>query len=243
MTFDEPSPTPRHLTRRRLMHGTLLGGLAVAVAGGTGTAWAAPRSSDWAALAASISGQVILPAQRTAFTQAKQIFNTRYDGSSPVAVVAPKTVADVQRCMAFAVKHRLRVATRSGGHSYTGASAASGLVVVDLRRLDGGIGYDSGSGLATVTPASTLYAVAGGLAQQGRSVPVGTCATVGVAGLTLGGGLGSTRGYTGSPVTPSRPRPWCCRTAKSSPLRQENGTISTGRCAAEVVGTSGSSRR
>lgn len=190
MTFDEPSPAPWHLTRRRLLQGTLVGGLAVAVAGGTGTAWAAPRSSDWAALAASISGQVILPAQRAAFTQAKQIFNTRYDGSTPVAVVAPKTVADVQRCMAFAVKHRLRVATRSGGHSYTGASAASGLLVVDLRRLDGGIGYDGGSGLATVTPASTLYAVAGGLAQQGRSVPVGTCATVGVAGLTLGGGLG-----------------------------------------------------
>jgi hypothetical protein len=59
------------------MQGTLLGGLAVAVAGGTGAARAAPRSSDWAALAASISGQVVLPAQRAAFTQAKQIFNTR----------------------------------------------------------------------------------------------------------------------------------------------------------------------
>lgn len=123
-----------------------MGGLAVAVAGGTGAARAAPRSSDWAALAAS----------------------------TPVAVVAPKTVADVQRCVAFAVKHRLRVATRSGRHSYTGASAASGLVVVDLRRLDRGIGYDGESGLVTVTPASTLSAVAGGLAEQGRSVPVGT---------------------------------------------------------------------
>ncbi|WP_207838509.1 FAD-dependent oxidoreductase [Williamsia soli] len=179
-----------HLTRRRLLQGTLVGGVAVAISGGAGFAAAAPRAADWATLAASLTGQVILPAQKPAFTTAKQIFNTRYDGSTPVAVVVPRNVSDVQRAMAFAVKHRLKIAGRSGGHSYTGASAANRTMVLDLRTLDGQIVFDAGTGLATVPPAATLYGVAHGLAQQGRTLPVGTCATVGAAGLTLGGGLG-----------------------------------------------------
>ncbi|MBA4021007.1 MAG: FAD-linked oxidoreductase [Gordonia sp.] len=184
---DQPVP---HLTRRRLLQGTLVGGIAVALSGGAGFAHAAPRAADWTALAAALTGQVILPAHKPAFTTAKQIFNTRYDGSTPVAVVAPRNVSDVQRAMAFAVKHRLKVAGRSGGHSYTGASAANRTMVLDLRTLDGGLSVDAGTGLVTVPPAATLYGVANGLAQQGRALPVGTCATVGAAGLTLGGGLG-----------------------------------------------------
>lgn len=183
-------PQPGHLTRRRLLQGTLAGGIAAAVTVGAGFASAAPRAADWTALAGSITGQVILPAQRAAFASAKQIFNTRFDGSTPVAVVVPRSVADVQLAMAFAVKHGLKIAGRSGGHSYTGASAANRTMVLDLRRLDGQISYDAGSGLATVLPATTLYNVANSLAQQGRSIPVGTCPTVGAAGLTLGGGLG-----------------------------------------------------
>lgn len=189
MTPGEQPPAGR-LTRRRLLQGTLVGGVAVAMSGRAGFATAAPRAADWAALAGSITGQVILPGQRAAFMSAKQIFNTRFDGSTPVAVVVPRVVTDVQRAMAFAVKHRLKIATRSGGHSYTGASAANSKMVLDLRRLAGGVSYDAGSGLATVAPATTLYDLANTLAQQGRSVPAGTCATVGVAGLTLGGGLG-----------------------------------------------------
>lgn len=183
-------PPAGHLTRRRLLQGTFVGGVAVAISGGAGFAAAAPRAADWTALAASLNGQVILPANRPAFATAKQIFNTRYDGSTPVAVVVPRNVSDVQRAMAFAVKHKLKIAGRSGGHSYTGASAAKGTMVVDLRRLDGQTSYDEGTGLATVLPASTLYEVANSLAQQGRAIPVGTCPTVGAAGLTLGGGLG-----------------------------------------------------
>lgn len=92
--------------------------------------------------------------------------------------------------MAFAVKQKQKIATRSGGHSYIGTSGAKGKLVLDLRRLEGGAGYDPATGLARVTPAGTLYDVANVLGEQGRPIPVGTCATVGEAGLTLGGGLG-----------------------------------------------------
>lgn len=92
--------------------------------------------------------------------------------------------------MAFAVKQKQKIATRSGGHSYIGTSGAKGKLVLDLRRLEGAAGYDPATGLARVTPAATLYVVANVLGEQGRSIFVGTCATVGVAGLTLDGGLG-----------------------------------------------------
>lgn len=63
-------------------------------------------------------------------------------------------------------------------------------MVIDLRRLAGGVSYDDDRWLATVSAAADLHSVQTALAAHGRSIPSGTCPTVGVAGLTLGGGLG-----------------------------------------------------
>ena len=60
-----------------------------------------------------------------------------------------------------------------------------------MRQLPGGVSYDANTGLATISPAAELDSVQTTLAAQGRSIPSGSCPTVGVAGLTLGGGLGS----------------------------------------------------
>ena len=60
-----------------------------------------------------------------------------------------------------------------------------------LRQLPGGITYDDASGLATIPAAADLDSVQTTLAAQGRLIPSGSCPTVGIAGLTLGGGLGS----------------------------------------------------
>jgi FAD/FMN-containing dehydrogenase len=133
---------------------------------------------------------VILPSNAD-FTDAKRVFNMRFDGSAPTAVVAATSVADVQEAMAFAAGNRAKVAARCGGHSYIGASAADGTLVLDLRQLPGGIRYDEGRGLATVPAAAQLGSMQAALAAHGRLIPTGTCPTVGVAGLTLGGGLGT----------------------------------------------------
>jgi FAD/FMN-containing dehydrogenase len=151
---------------------------------------APPAPQDLGALAKTIDGQVILPSS-TEYTTAKRLFNARFNDSTPAAVVAAKSTADVQRAVAFAAKNRLKVAARSGGHSYIGASAANGALVIDLRQLPGGISYDEGRGLATVPAGAELDSVQTALAAHGRSIPAGSCPTVGVAGLTLGGGLGS----------------------------------------------------
>ncbi|BBY57008.1 hypothetical protein MSAR_01440 [Mycolicibacterium sarraceniae] len=63
--------------------------------------------------------------------------------------------------------------------------------MIDLRRLPGGIDIDAGRNMVTVPPAADLDSVQAQLAASGRSIPSGSCPTVGVAGLALGGGLGS----------------------------------------------------
>ena len=145
---------------------------------------------NWKALGDSIEGRVILPSMAE-YAAAKNLFNTRFADSTPAAVVAVNSTADVQKAVAFAVKNDIKIAARCGGHSYVGASAANGAMVIDLRQLPGGTTYDDGSGLATVSAAADLNSVQTALAGYGRSIPVGSCPSVGVAGLTLGGGLGA----------------------------------------------------
>jgi FAD/FMN-containing dehydrogenase len=119
------------------------------------------------------------------------VFDTRFDGATPVAVVAANSVGDVQKAMSFAARSGITVTARSGGHSYVGASAANGTMVIDLRHLPGGVTYDDGTGFATVSAAAAINSVQQALNANGRSIPTGTCPSVGIARLTLGGGLGA----------------------------------------------------
>lgn len=145
---------------------------------------------DWNALAQELDGEVTLPSS-AAFGQAKRVFNARFDTSTPLAVVAASSLSDVQKAVAFAARHRTAIAARSGGHSYVGASTADGTLVLDLRSMPAEPTFAGGDDLVTVPAAADLDAVQTALAARGRSIPSGSCPTVGIAGLALGGGLGS----------------------------------------------------
>ena len=82
------------------------------------------------------------------------------------------SAGDVQKAMAFAATNGLKVAARSGGHSHVGDSAANGAMVIDLRQLPGGITYDDGSGLATVSAAADLDSVQTAFAAHGNAAQV-----------------------------------------------------------------------
>lgn len=145
---------------------------------------------NWSRLAETFDGRVMLPPDAD-YTDAKAVFNERYADAAPAAVVVPASQAGVRAAVEFAAANDVPIAPRSGGHSYTGASAATGAMVIDLRALAEGVAYDEGTRIATVPAAANLDAVQTALAARGRLIPSGSCPTVGIAGLTLGGGLGT----------------------------------------------------
>ena len=95
--------------------------------------------------------------------------------------------ADVQRVVRWGRKHHVRVVPRSGGHSYGGWSSGNGVVVADVSHLKR---ISVAGGRATIGAGARLGDVAGGLGKHGVAVPGGSCPTVGIAGLALGGGAG-----------------------------------------------------
>jgi FAD/FMN-containing dehydrogenase len=142
----------------------------------------------WRELRADVRGPVFLPAT-PGYRRARLVFNRRFDGRRPAAVVRPVDVHDVQAVVKWADRHGARVVPRSGGHSYAGYSASPRAVVVDLRRFRG-IRLAAGGKHARVGAGSRLIDVYDALARRGVTIPAGTCPTVGVGGLALGGGYG-----------------------------------------------------
>jgi FAD/FMN-containing dehydrogenase len=137
-------------------------------------------------LAAGLRGDVVR-AGSPGYNQARLLFDTRFDGVKPRAIVFCESLADVQRTVRWARRHAVRIVPRSGGHSYGGYSTTTG-VVVDVSRMKG-IALDR-DGHAVIGAGARLIDVYAHLAQFGRTVPAGSCPTVGIAGLALGGGVG-----------------------------------------------------
>jgi FAD/FMN-containing dehydrogenase len=157
----------------------------------TSTALARPAAGqsgqlDWAALARGLDGRLIRPGD-AAYGAARRLYNTRFDELKPAAIAYVSGVSDIQECLAFARRADIPVSVRNGGHSYAGWSSGNGHLVVDvsaLNQISGG--SDSGSTGA----GAKLIDVYTALAAHGRTIPAGSCPTVGVSGLTLGGGHG-----------------------------------------------------
>jgi len=96
---------------------------------------------------------------------------------------------DVATSIAFARERGIAFAARCGGHSYGGYSVCEGLVI-DVSPM--AAVRPRSDGTATVGAGATSIDVAAGLASDGVIVPGGTCGSVGIAGLTMGGGQGVT---------------------------------------------------
>ena len=150
---------------------------------------------DWRALAGSLAGTVLLPGD-AGYLAAGHLYNSAYTPDA-AAIAQCAAVSDVQRCMAFARTHDVQVAAHSGGHSYGGYSSCPGLVI-DVSHLQGisvggtGAGGTAtpGPGTVTVGAGAKLIDVYSQLAANGLLLPGGSCPTVGIAGLALGGGIG-----------------------------------------------------
>ncbi|WP_042409483.1 FAD-binding oxidoreductase [Streptacidiphilus carbonis] len=145
------------------------------------------RAADWTALGKDLDGLLIRPGD-SRYDSAHRLFQPQYDSLQPSGVAYVAGAHDVATCLAFARKHGVPVAARSGGHSYGGWSSGSGLVL-DVGKLNS---VSASGGGATVGAGARLIDVYTGLAGRGVTVPAGSCPTVGVTGLALGGGVGVT---------------------------------------------------
>jgi hypothetical protein len=146
-----------------------------------------PSPVPWDGLAAQLRGRLIRPGT-PAYANAKLDYDPRFDTIHPRAVVMAESAHDVARTIAFARERGMAFAARSGGHSYAGYSLSDG-IVIDVSRM---AEVRAASGTATIGAGAKMIDVAAGLAPAGAVVPGGTCATVGIAGLTMGGGQGVT---------------------------------------------------
>lgn len=165
--------------------GALVGG---ALGHGAATALSGPTARDWRALAESVDGEVVRRGD-DGYDRVRRLFSTRFDPVRPRAVVRVENPSDVSEAIAFARRFGLRCRPRAGGHSYVGASTVEDGLVIDVRRLRG-VRYDAASGVATLGAGVRSYRAHEVLSRDRRTIPTGTCPTVGVTGLTLGGGLG-----------------------------------------------------
>ena len=145
---------------------------------------------DWHALAGSLSGTLLRPGD-AGYPAAGHLYNAVYTVDA-AAIAQCHSASDVQRCIAFARAHDVRLAAHSGGHSYGGYSSCPGLVVdvSQMQDISTGGATANGHSLATVGAGATLINVYSQLAAQGLLLPGGSCPTVGIAGLALGGGVG-----------------------------------------------------
>ncbi len=139
-------------------------------------------------LARTVRGPVVRRGS-AAYAGAARVYNARFDGAAPDAVVEPLDSRDVQAVLRWADRHDVRVAARSGGHSYAGYSTLGEGVVVDLRRLRS-IAVDRGARSASIGAGARMIEVVDALARHGGAVPGGSCPSVGFGGLALGGGYG-----------------------------------------------------
>ena len=146
---------------------------------------ATPSPADWTALGRDLSGPLVRPGE-SAYTVSKRLFDPRFDSLHPAGIAYCRNPHDVATCLAFVRKFGLPVAARCGGHSYAGWSSTSGLII-DVTRMSG---VNVSGSTATVGAGTRLIDFYNGLAAHGRGVPGGSCPTVGIAGLTLGGGIG-----------------------------------------------------
>lgn len=144
------------------------------------------RDRAWEALEQALDGELLRP-DDDGYAEASLLFNRRFDDLRPAAIAFVTSAADVAECLRFLRAHGIPPAVRSGGHSYAGWSSGNGRLVIDVRRMNA---ITVHPGVARIGAGARLGDVYAALAEHGVTISGGTCPSVGVSGLTLGGGHG-----------------------------------------------------
>jgi FAD/FMN-containing dehydrogenase len=154
-------------------------------------------ATDQEALSSSLAGTLLAPGE-AGYDEARQVHNGMID-RRPSLIVRCRGVQDIVDAVNYAREHGLEIAVRGGGHNVAGRAVTEGGLMIDLAEMRGVI----------VDPAAKTAVAQGGATWgdfyretelHGLSTTGGIISTTGVAGLTLGGGLGWLMGRHGMSV-------------------------------------------
>ena len=145
---------------------------------------------------ARVLGEVVLPGEER-YERARRAWNGRVDPRHPAMIVRCATPADVVRSVEFARASELAVAVRGGGHSLCGDSFCDGGLVIDLSGMKN-VAVDAATCTARAEAGLTAGEFDRATEPLGLATVLGECPSVGIAGYTLGGGLGRLMGKHGS---------------------------------------------
>lgn len=144
-------------------------------------------SRPWHELAAAISGEVILPDSPN-YDAFRHVWNGMID-RYPDAIARCRSVDDVVAAVRFARRHDLPIAVRGGGHNAAGLAVIDDGLVIDLTEMNA-VEVDAERRIARAGGGATWGDFDAATQRHGLAATGGAISMTGVAGLTLGGGLG-----------------------------------------------------
>ncbi|OXY86096.1 FAD-binding oxidoreductase, partial [Streptomyces diastatochromogenes] len=144
--------------------------------------------SGFADFPADFRGQVLRPGDG-GYDAARALNNARAADEGPALIARCLDEDDVATVMRYASATGTPVAVRGGGHGYDGHAMPGGALVADLSRLRA-VTVDPETGIVRAQAGVTLGELDAATQEHGLVVPSGTVTSTGIAGLTLGGGIG-----------------------------------------------------
>ena len=144
-------------------------------------------SEDVANLRRAMSGPVMEPPD-AGYEEARLVWNASIN-RRPAVIAKCESAADVSAALRFATRQGLEIAVRGGAHSMSGASAVDDGLVIDLSLMNA-VSVDPDQKRAKVGGGALWQSVDAATQEHGLAVPGGLISHTGVAGLTLGGGMG-----------------------------------------------------
>ena len=164
--------------------GAMSGELAARTGSGKSISLAASEIKD---LRASLRGPLLLP-RDVGYDAARRLWDPSFD-RHPALIIRARGAADVVQAVRFAQGHALLTAVRGGGHSTTGQSSCDGGLMLDLSLMTG-VHVDRERRRARAQGGVLLGDVDRSTQAVGLATTLGTATDTGIAGLTLGGGMG-----------------------------------------------------